>query len=56
MACGLSDIDLLLWAIPHLWFLLFFASLFLYRQVLTGSPAVSKVQVSLYLSGLSHFP
>jgi hypothetical protein len=37
----LSDIDLLLEAIPGRLILRFFTSLFLYRQALAGSPAVS---------------
>src|SRR6266700_6025464 len=41
IACGFSDIDTLLWAILHLLFLPFLASLFLYRQGLWDSPAVS---------------
>src|SRR6266702_3582204 len=41
IACGFSDIDPLLWAILHLLFLPFLASLFLYRQGLRDSPAVS---------------
>src|SRR6266851_4859654 len=43
IACGFSDINTLLWAILHLLFLPFLASLFLYRQGLRDSPAVSRV-------------
>src|SRR5581483_6748251 len=41
IACGLSDIDLLLVALPGLFVLLFLTSLFLSRQVHRGSPVVS---------------
>jgi hypothetical protein len=37
----LSDIDILLWVKIHLFLLLFFSSLFLYRQMLGVSPVVS---------------
>jgi len=41
MACGLSDIGLLLGALPGLFVLRFLTSLFLYRQLRRDSPVVS---------------
>jgi hypothetical protein len=46
IACDLRDIGVLLVALPGLCVLLFLASLFLYRQVHRGSPAVSRVAMS----------
>jgi len=45
--------DVLLWAIPHLFFLPFLFSLLQYNQALQGSPAVSSMQsVYVGLDGL----
>jgi hypothetical protein len=55
IACGFSDIGVLLVALPGLFLLRFLTSLFLYRQVHRGSPAVSKLVKnirSIYLGEL----
>jgi hypothetical protein len=45
IACGLSDIGVLLMALPDLFLLRFLTSLFLYRQVHWDSPVVSDVMI-----------
>ena len=42
IACGLSDIRVLLVAFPGLLFLLFLTALFLYRHLFRDSPVVSE--------------
>jgi hypothetical protein len=51
IACGVRDSYLLLGAIPGRWILRFFTCLFLSRQALAGSPAVS-ARVEIHIAPL----